>query len=91
MGILEFSKVFRQVCGPWPDVTLTEQNPRMDEVGSELWVYLVQPPLKEDTESRVPQITSRQLLKISSEGESINSLGKLCQRPVTCTVKFFFL
>lgn len=31
---------------PWPDTTLTEQNPRMDEVGSDLWVYLVQPPLR---------------------------------------------
>jgi len=67
-------------------------HPRTVEVGRDLGGDLVQAPCStRATSSQLPRTVSRQLLNISKDGDSITSLGNLCQRLLTLTVKKCFL
>lgn len=54
------------------------QNPRMTEVGRDLWSHMPTPCSSRDTESRGPRPMASQLLKVSKE-ETPSPLDNLCQ------------
>lgn len=60
------------------------QDGRMVEVGRDLWVYLAQPVLQQNKQSRVSSAMSRRLLEIPKEDISRTSMGSLCKCSITC-------
>ncbi|NXJ79022.1 MCM3 factor, partial [Trogon melanurus] len=67
------------------------QNRRMFRVGRDLERSSSPTCQSRITYSRSHRNTSRQVLKVSREGDSTTSLGSLCQGSVTLTVKNLFL